>query len=149
MLQLLQWKYQKIHWELRKAMTEDEVEIIIQRVRERFPEASPQTIPDNGPQFVAKDFKKFIRMTGMTPARTSPYYPQSNGKIERWHKTIKTECIRPGVVLSLQVLLVILIWVLGTVFFCNPTLAAAKYYFPGYDRLGWRFGYNSTNLYSP
>ena len=26
--------------------------------------------------------------------RTSPYYPQSNGKIERWHKTLKSECIR-------------------------------------------------------
>jgi transposase InsO family protein len=28
-------------------------------------------------------------------------YPQSNGKIERWHKSIKAECIRPGVPLSL------------------------------------------------
>ena len=34
--------------------------------------------------------------------RTSPYYPQSNGKLERFHKTIKTECIRPGVPLSLD-----------------------------------------------
>ena len=38
----------------------------------------------------------------MTHVRTSPYYPQSNGKIERWHKTIKVECIRPGVPLSLD-----------------------------------------------
>ena len=30
----------------------------------------------------------------MTHVRTSPYYPQSNGKIERWHKTLKGECIR-------------------------------------------------------
>ncbi len=43
-----------------------------------------------------KDFKEFIRLTGMTHVRTSPYYPQSNGKIERWHKTIKTDAIRPG-----------------------------------------------------
>ncbi|MDD4356264.1 MAG: transposase [Smithellaceae bacterium] len=38
----------------------------------------------------------------MTHVRTSPYYPQSNGKIERFHQTIKDECIRPGVQLSLD-----------------------------------------------
>ena len=38
----------------------------------------------------------------MTHVRTSPYYPQSNGKVERWHKTIKSECIRKGVPLSLE-----------------------------------------------
>lgn len=32
----------------------------------------------------------------------SPYYPQSNGKLERWHKTLKGECVRPGSPLSLQ-----------------------------------------------
>ena len=36
----------------------------------------------------------------MTHVRTSPYYPQSNGKIERWHKSLKTECIRPGTPLT-------------------------------------------------
>ena len=38
----------------------------------------------------------------MTHIRTSPYYPQSNGKIERWHKSLKSECIRPGTPLSLD-----------------------------------------------
>ena len=91
-----------VHWELRESMTEDDVEIILQRAREQFPDASPRIISDNGPQFIAKDFKEFIRVAGMTHVRTFPYYPQSNGKIERWHKTIKTECIRPGVLLSLE-----------------------------------------------
>ena len=36
----------------------------------------------------------------MTHVRTSPYYPQSNGKLERWHKSLKSECIRPGVPLT-------------------------------------------------
>ena len=38
----------------------------------------------------------------MTHVRTSPYYPQSNGKLQRYHRTIKSECIRPGTPLSLD-----------------------------------------------
>ena len=38
----------------------------------------------------------------MTHVKTSPYYPQSNGKIERWHKTLKGDCIRVQVPLSLD-----------------------------------------------
>ena len=91
-----------VHWELREAMTEKDVEIILQRGREKFPQATPRIISDNGPQFIAKDFKEFIRVAGMTHVRTSPYYPQSNGKLERWHKSIKYECIRPKVPLTLE-----------------------------------------------
>src|SRR3979411_1389649 len=83
-------------------MTEADIEIILERAKELHPEAKPRTISDNGPQFIAKDFKEFIRISGRTPVRTSPYYPQSNGKIERWHKSLKGECIRPGTPLSLD-----------------------------------------------
>ena len=38
----------------------------------------------------------------MDHVRTSPYYPQSNGKIERWHQSLKRECIRPLCPLSLD-----------------------------------------------
>ena len=38
----------------------------------------------------------------MTHVRTSPYYPQSNGKIERWHQSLKRECVRPGTPLTLE-----------------------------------------------
>ncbi len=86
-----------VHWDIRKSMTETDVEIILQGAREKYPEAKPRIISDNGPQFIAKDFKEFIRIFGMTHVRTSPYYPQSNGKIERWHGSLKQECIRPGV----------------------------------------------------
>ena len=91
-----------VHWEIRESMTEADVETILQRARERYPDARPRIISDNGPQFIAKDFKEFIRLCGMTHVRTSPYYPQSNGKIERWHRSLKAECIRPGVPLSLE-----------------------------------------------
>jgi len=65
-----------VHWEIRESMTEAEVEIILQRARER--------------------------LCGMTHVRTSPFYPQSNGKIERWHESLKAECVRPGVPLSVE-----------------------------------------------
>jgi transposase InsO family protein len=83
-------------------MREADVEVILQRAKEKYPEAKPRIISDNGPQFIARDFKEFIRISGMTHVRTSPYYPQSNGKIERWHKSLKSECIRPGTPLSLE-----------------------------------------------
>jgi putative transposase len=91
-----------VHWDIRASMTEAEVEVIIQRARECHPGVTPRVISDNGPQFSAKDFKEFIRICGMTHVKTSPYYPQSNGKIERWHKSLKGECIRPGTPLSLD-----------------------------------------------
>src|SRR5438309_6604192 len=83
-----------VHWEIRETMKEAEVETILQRAREKHPGERPRIITDNGPQFVARDFKDFIRICGMTHVKTSPYYPQSNGKIERWFKTLKGECIR-------------------------------------------------------
>ncbi len=84
-----------VHWEIREQMTEADVGIIIQRAQEKFTTAKPRIISDNGPQFIAKDFKEFIRFSGMTHVKTSPFYPQSNGKIERWHQSLKKECIRP------------------------------------------------------
>ena len=86
----------------REQMKEADVEQIIQKAKECHPGVTPRIISDNGPQFIAKDFKEFIRISGMTHVRTSPYYPQSNGKLERWNKSIKSECIRPGVPLSLE-----------------------------------------------
>ncbi|HEV2385845.1 MAG TPA: DDE-type integrase/transposase/recombinase [Candidatus Acidoferrales bacterium] len=91
-----------VHWDLRESMAEANIEIILERAKELYPGAKPRVISDNGPQFVAKDFKEFIRILGITHVRTSPYYPQSNGKIERWHKSLKGECIRPGTPLSLE-----------------------------------------------
>ncbi len=84
-----------LHWELRERMTEADVEIILQRTHERFPAARPRVLSDNGPQFIARGFHEFIRQAGMTHVRTSPYYPQSNGKDERWNETLKVTAIRP------------------------------------------------------
>jgi putative transposase len=84
------------HWEIRESMKERDVECVLERAKEIYPDARPRIISDNGPQFVAKDFKEFIRISGMSHVRISRYYPQSNGKIERWHKTLKADAVRPA-----------------------------------------------------
>ena len=89
-----------VHGDLRESMTEADIEILLQAAREKHPQARPRIISDNGPQFIARDFKEFIRICGMTHVRTSPYYPQSNGKLERWHQSLKSECLRPGTPLN-------------------------------------------------
>ncbi len=76
-----------VAWDIAPQMGEKEIEILLQQGRERFPEARPRIISDNGPQFIANDF---------------PFYPQSNGKIERDHRTIKSQCIRPSTPLTIE-----------------------------------------------
>jgi transposase InsO family protein len=84
-----------VHWEIRESSKEIDVEMVLQRALEKCPGAKPRIVSDNGPQFIANDFKSFIRLQGLTHVRTAPYYPQSNGKLERWHGSVKQECIRP------------------------------------------------------
>jgi putative transposase len=91
-----------VHWEIREKMEETDVEVILQRAREKYPEAKPRIITDNGPGFISRDFKEFIRIAGMTHVSTSPYNPQSNGKIERYHRTIKSDCIRERHIESIE-----------------------------------------------
>ena len=91
-----------VQWEIREKMEETDVETVVQRALEKYPVEKPRIISDNGPQFIAKDFKQFVRLMGLTHVRTSPYYPQSNGKLERWHGSLKRECIRPTAPTSLE-----------------------------------------------
>ncbi|MCW5557824.1 MAG: transposase [Verrucomicrobiae bacterium] len=51
---------------------------------------------------MAKDFKEFIRQWQTTHVLTSPHSPQSNGKLERYHRTLKEQAIRPKTPLSLE-----------------------------------------------
>jgi len=61
----------------RDSMTEADIEIILQWAKEQYP---PRVISDNSPQFIAKDFKEFIRVWGMTHVRTSPTIPNRTEK---------------------------------------------------------------------
>ena len=54
------------------------------RVRHR-----PRLLSDNGPAYVSKDLRDYLREQGMTHTRGRPYHPQTQGKIERYHRSMK------------------------------------------------------------
>jgi transposase InsO family protein len=82
-----------VHHELRMNMQEYDVQITLQKALEKYPFAKPRLITDNGFQFISKDFAEYLKLVGMQHIRTSIAYPQSNGKIERYHRTIHQECL--------------------------------------------------------
>ena len=83
-----------LHHEVRAHMKEYDVELVVRRAKEKYPKASGVLISDHGPQYVSKDFKKYIRDSVLQHVLISVGYPQSNGKMERFYRTLKSEKIR-------------------------------------------------------
>lgn len=85
-----------IHHEIRMAMETRDAQIVTERALESLPPGTPRPrfISDNGPQYTSKDFKEFLRERNVSHSRARPYHPQSNGKIERFHGSMKSECVR-------------------------------------------------------
>jgi transposase InsO family protein len=83
-------------------MTTGDVIMTVQRALEKHPGATPRLITDNGSQFVSKEFGEYLRIVGMKQIRTSVAYPQSNGKIERYHRSIGQECLQVNSLLDLE-----------------------------------------------
>ena len=69
-----------VHFDLRESMTEVDVEIVCQAALEKHPDVTPRIISDNGPQFIAKDFKAFVRFRGMTHVTTNPFLSSEQRK---------------------------------------------------------------------
>lgn len=89
-----------VHWDLREDMKENDVAIVQQAALEKIPGVPPRYITDNGKHFTGKEFQYFIALHGLTHLRTSPYYLQSNGIVERFQGTIKKKCIRKKALLD-------------------------------------------------
>lgn len=83
-----------VNHQLRHTMSQYDIEITIQGAKDKFPDARPRIITDNGSQFISKEFRNYIKNAELDHIKTSIRNPQANGKIERYHRTINEECIR-------------------------------------------------------
>ncbi len=91
-----------LHHEVRNNMTEYDVQITLQRAKEKYPNEKPRIISDNGGQFISKDFQQFIKFLKLTHIKTSVAYPESNGKLERFHRSIGIECLRTNSFITIE-----------------------------------------------
>lgn len=81
-------------WDLFPTMEALNIEILVMRAKESYPGARARIIHDNGRQFASRDFLDLVAKLELKETSTSPFHPQSNGKVERMHRTFKTEEVR-------------------------------------------------------
>jgi putative transposase len=53
----------------------------------------PRLLSDNGPSYIAGDLADWLTDRGMGHIRGAPFHPQTQGKIERWHQTLKNRIL--------------------------------------------------------
>ena len=53
----------------------------------------PRLLSDNGPSYIASDLAKYLNRNGLVHTRGRPYHPQTQGKIERWHRSLKNQIL--------------------------------------------------------
>lgn len=53
----------------------------------------PRLLSDNGASYISGDLAEWLDDNGMGHVRGAPYHPQTQGKIERWHQTLKNRIL--------------------------------------------------------
>jgi len=92
-----------LNWRLCRDMEGINAEVLVTETKELYPEAkTPRLISDNGSQFVSKDFRELLANLELEHTFTSANHPQSNGKLERFHRTLKSEHVRRSAYFSYE-----------------------------------------------
>jgi transposase InsO family protein len=92
-----------LNWRLCRNMEGINAEIVVAETKELYPDAKDvRLISDNGSQFISKDFQELLAFLELGHTLTSANHPQSNGKLERFHRTLKTEHVRRSAYLDYQ-----------------------------------------------
>ena len=53
----------------------------------------PRLLSDNGSSYISEDLAKWMERHNMAHVRGAPYHPMTQGKIERWHQTLKNRIL--------------------------------------------------------
>ena len=53
----------------------------------------PRLLNDNGPSYISSELAHYLEDQNMTHTRGKPYHPQTQGKIERWHRSLKNQIL--------------------------------------------------------
>jgi len=81
-----------IAWDLCEHMRDEDAEEIVRKALDITglpPEDRPKILTDNGPCYISLDLKEFFVSKNMIHIRGRPFHPQTQGKIERYHRTMK------------------------------------------------------------
>jgi len=80
-----------VHWELALSMRAQEIAEIIATALEKVPGKKPRIVRDNGSQFVSKEWSEVIRHFELEEIPIRVRHPESNGRIERYHRSVREE----------------------------------------------------------
>ena len=81
-----------VHWELCSNMKTDDVTRTLDSALEKAgfdKNNSPRLLSDNGSCYISSELAEYIENNGMSHVRGRPMHPQTQGKIERWHRSMK------------------------------------------------------------
>ena len=92
-----------LNWRLCQNMEGINAEILVAETKELYPDAkNPRIISDNGSQFISKNFEELMVLLDVEHTLTSANHPQSNGKLERFNRSLKSEHVRRSAYLDYQ-----------------------------------------------
>jgi transposase InsO family protein len=113
-------------------------EIALMKARELYPQAHPRIITGNDSRFISKDFREPVSLLEKEQTFTSPAHPQSNGKLERFHRTFKSEHVRQTAYLNREDAIERMRKWIG--YYNGQRLHAALFYLPPEDVFAGKMG---------
>ena len=82
-----------VHWELLEIASAAAVRAVIQTALRKYPDKKPRLVTDNGVQFTAKEFRELVKEFSLKDIKIRIKHPESNGAIERFHRSLREECL--------------------------------------------------------